>query len=170
VTASTIATQYAFAADLLSVCEAALVATTGGAIGRAYVSPGLPALDCELIAVTCTGLMPKQSNSMPAGRLARDPSVNMLAFAVTVTRDCQPVVANQYGGPNAPTVAQLQAAAQILSEDVWAIWNAIPAAARTGALFEGRCSFLYLDQAFALAEQGGIGGWQIDVHTQIDGF
>lgn len=174
VTPSTIATPFTFAGDLLTVCSAALAATVGGTVPRAYVSPGLPALDCECVVVTPVGLaQAPTSPSDPGMAVARRLSrfyVNELGFSITIARDCMPVVANNYGGPNAPTVAQLESAAQVLTEDVWAVWNAIDAAFRTGDLFEGRCSFLYLDGAFALATSGAIGGWQIDLRTQIDGI
>lgn len=167
---STVDEAYLFAQELLAVAQAGVTSAIGGAIGRAYVSPGIPAIDCETLCVTAVGLNLNLSNApAPGRRLTVGGRINLLAFVITVARDCIPVTSDQ-AGFEAPTPAQNDAASQIILQDVWAIWNAIGAQARTPeGLFNGRCSLLYLDNAAALVTSGMTAGWTINLRTEIDG-
>lgn len=173
--ASTLTTPYEFATELLAVAAAALVPTSGGAIARAYVCPGVPAIDCETLAVSVLGLGLDQTtpSAPPASgqRLVKGGRINLLSFLVTIARDCIPVVSDTAGGTAAPTPDQLSAASNIVLQDVWAVWAGIGAAARSAdGLFEGQCSILYLDAAVAIETQGMTAGWTIALRTQINGI
>lgn len=169
---NTITTPYDFAVQLLQVCDAALATTQGGQISRSYVSPGLPSIDCETLAVTPTALTfdaAVKQGPLAGGRKVVRGRLNLLAFSITVARDCIPVTETA-AGPLPASVVQLNSASAMICEDVWAIWEAIQTSAEADELFEGRCSVLYMDNAAALATSGMTAGWVISIRTQIDGY
>lgn len=168
---TTLATPYDYAADLLALCESAIAETSEGAIGRAYVSPGLPAIDCATIAVTTINLgeAPTAAQSaLSTGHRHRLAAVNLLGFAVTLARDCVPVSDGRSARPPLPD--DLSAAAAIVTEDVWAVWNAITEAMACGELFGGRCVELFMDGAAALATSGMTAGFVLQLRTAIGGI
>lgn len=174
ITPSTLTTPYDFASQLLSTCATALATSSGGPIARSFVSVGLPAFDCEQLTVCALTLGWEGSGQLGQGVMSAERRIvrgriNLLGFAIIVIRDCQPVVA----GANTlapPTVAQLDAAASILLQDMWSIWHQIDNDFNSGLLFEGQCSLLAMDSAAAINASGTMGGWQINLRTQIDGI
>lgn len=170
VTPSTNATLHEYAEDVLDVVAAALATTAGGAIDRAYVSPGLPAVDCEQVTVTAVGLSKDATapgNPPPAtGHRHRLGSINLASFAVTIVRDCIPV-AGPRGAP--PSTDALDDSALVVNEDVWAVWNALEHAKAAGELLGGACRELYLDNAAPLATSGQMAGWLISFRAAVDG-
>lgn len=168
---STLSTPYDYAEDLLDLCEVALAATAAGAIGRAYVSPGLPAIDCATLAVTTLNLGEAPTATGAAllpGHRHRIAAINLLGFAITIARDCVPVADGRSARP--PLPADLSAAAAIVTTDVWAVWNAISEAMSEGNLFGGRCTELFMDGAAALATSGMTAGFVLQLRTAIGGI
>jgi len=162
------------AAEYLAACEAALVGTPGGAIGRAYVSPGAPALDCcPQLTVHAGGneeaaTAPLQPFLSPGQRARVHGSVYLVNLTATVVR-CVPVL-DDNGKP--PSAVALEQAANETNSDVWAIWNHVLSEHRAGALFaspSGRRELL-LDAASPLDPSGGCGGWRIPIRVQLGGY
>ncbi len=170
--ASDVDTLYAFAVELLGVSSAALSTTVGGSIGRAFVSPTLPALDCcpQLTVDVRTLSLELTSPTTPitalGHRVGSAPGALILATLVITVARCTPTVQQN----SLPSVAAMQASARETTEDLWAIWNAIFALDRAGELFAGRCAALYLDPPVPLNAEGGCVGWVIPVRPAIDGY
>lgn len=172
VTQSTITTPTEYAQELLDLANSALSFTTRGSIGRAYLSPGEPALDCETLTVQIAGFSEATTNPTSTflapfkrhvfGR------VNLIAFRITVARDCIPTSSDN--GRRPPLPAELQAAAEDIHEDVWAIWTRVYREMREGNLFGGRCDSLFMTSAEELETSGGVGGYTIDLATNIAGL
>lgn len=168
-------TLYDFAVELLDACADALGTTAAGAPDRRFVSPGLPVIDCcPLLAVHVGSILEGQtapsSPPMVTGHrpsFMRQPLVQMV---ITIVR-CVPVGsgdnANSY---SPPSVAQLDAAAEVLAIDAWVIVNYLNWRQRAGDLFLGGCQAVFIDPAVSLDPQGGCGGWQIPVRAAIDGY
>lgn len=161
---------YDYAEALLEICSDALAETAAGAIDRAYVSPGLPSIDCATLAVTVLGLgegfTSPGSPPLATGHRHIYGRLNLLGFAISIARDCVPTG----DARNAPSTDDLEAAALIVTSDVWTIWERIPQAMAEGSLFEGRCFELMMDNAGALATKGGTAGFQINLRAAIGGI
>lgn len=167
---STLQTPYQWAQGLLAVAEAALAATSGGAITRTFVAAGLPALDCcpQLTVHTAGhGIFPTAaSGALTPGHRRTVGTVRYIRFIVTVVR-CAPVPGAK-GAPPAPAV-QAAIAADI-NEDPLAIISAVTKADAAGTLFGGACREFYFDGATSLDPVGGCVGWLINFRASIEGL
>lgn len=162
--------------EYLSACAAAVATTPGGAIDRAFVSPGPPAWDCcPQLSVHAGG--PAEGDTAPLspplqpGHRPKVGIVNVVAMTATVLR-CVPTVDE---GGRFPSPLAIDAAAQETIADVWAIWNHLLTAKRSGALFPGIDGDpdqreMFLDPAVALNSAGGCAGWQIQIRVQLWGY
>ncbi len=165
---SNVNTPFELAERLLAVCLEALLTTEGGQPERVFVSPVSPVLDCCNQLTVHQPLISTEGTS--PGGLAQGkrnvPRVNLLTFVVQATR-CVP-------GPNkqgqAPSPEKQQAAAQLIMQDGWAIWNHLNRTRQAGSLFGSKCPAVFLDQPVPIQAQGGCAGWQFTVRPQVDGY
>jgi hypothetical protein len=163
---------YNLAAEWLATCVDAVTSTPGGAIPYAFVSPGNPPLDCELLAVWAGG--PIEAETAPlnpplttGNRDTVQGAVHLVNLTCCVVR-CSPV-GDDRGRP--PSAAAYDAAAQQTMADVWAIWNFSRTRHRDGILFPSthRREF-WLEPAYSIAISGGLAGWQVPIRVQLDGY
>lgn len=166
---SVVNTPYAFALELLGIANAGLAETAAGAIARAFVSAGLPALDCVpqlTVHVAGTGTLPTRPlGPLDDGHGRGYGLVRTVSFWVTVVR-CAPVFGEK-GQP--PSMAKQQQIAQIVDQDFWAICNAVYQADRAGGLFDGACSEVFHEGATPLDPSGGALGWVIRFRCSVQG-
>jgi hypothetical protein len=171
--ASTVDTLYDLAAELLGFCAAALDTLPAGAPARQYVSMGAPVLDCEQLTVHVyqvgEGATSPGNTPLDRGRRAVTvPRVDLSFMVVTIVRDCYPGPT----GANAnrpPEVADLDAAARLISADGWLLWNIVPAALRSGELW-GSCNLTLWEPMQPIPPSGKIAGWTFPLQAKIDGF
>jgi hypothetical protein len=166
---------YDVSRELLEACAQALALTPGGAIDRAYVSPGVPAWDCEQLTVHAGGPVvadtaPLQPPLQPGRRIEEVGMVNLVTITATVIRCCVP-------GPEAegqtiyfPPAEDLDAVAKVILADCWAIWNHVATLKRAGTLWPPKTRELFFDPAVAVGASGGCAGWQMQMRVQLDGF
>ncbi len=166
-----VSSLYAYAVEYLEACNQALATTVGGAIDRAYVTPGLPVIDCcPMLAVDVRSLFAEQT--APTGpppvlghRGVRTPAMWLVALVATVAR-CTPTVQQEGVLPNAD---EMEASAREIDEDVWAIWNMLLQLKRAGELFGGACRSMYLDPPTSF-NSGGCAGWFFQIRVPVDGY
>ena len=168
--ASTLQTPIVWAEQLLDISQAAVATTTGGAIDRAFVCAGLPALDCcPQLTVHTAGwglLSTFATGALTPGHRRTVGAVRFIRFAVTVVR-CSPTQGDN-GQP--PPIAEQEMAASIVNEDAFAIIDAVVAADYAGILFGGTCREFYFDGGNSLDPQGGCVGWVVNFRASIDGL
>lgn len=167
---------YALAVELLTAAEAAIATTPGGAIDRAFISPGLPSLDCcPQLTVHLGG--PAEGDTAPlttplqAGhRTSQTALVNLIQFTITVVR-CAPTGSD---AQPLPSPVALQATAETTLADLWALWNELRAAHRAGTLFDADAGpgsrELFFDPAVPLDPQGGCAGWLVPLRVSFGGY
>lgn len=167
---STLTTPWEFAAGLLSVAETALGTTIGGEIPRAFVSPGLPALDCcPQLTVHCVGfnLLPTSpSGALDAGHRRRYGRVNSVHMVITVVR-CSPTLTE---GGGTPSMDEQEDAARAHLQDAFSIIDAVFKADKAGDVFGGGCSEVFFEGATPLDPSGGCVGWTIRWGGAIQGL
>lgn len=167
---STLQTPTAYANELLDLCATAVAAAAGGPITRQYLSPGRPAADCEQLTVSLISIgdAPMATTSgIGAGYRHLTGALNLLGFLVTIFRDCVPVIDDDF---HVPPADEIDAAAVIGQEDVWAIWTAVRQAQVNEELFGGACDHLFFDGAFSLDTEGSLAGWEIQFRAEIAGI
>jgi hypothetical protein len=135
----------------------------GGAPERSFVSPGLPAFDCcDQLTVHVAGVSDSSTSpAIPTGRSATSMKVNVVSLVATSTR-CLPV-----GEP--PSALDLQASAEQLNADGWALWNHLYNMIRADLLFT-LCGEVFWDGLRSINPQGGCGGWTLSLRVQLDGY
>lgn len=166
-TAATVASIHEAAQLLLDTAEAALQTTAAGFGGATYLSPGSPSFDtqCDFVCVWQSGLALAASGLIPGSQLMRTgPRIDLVTLNVTNGR-CLNVNAPM-GVP--PFTAQT-ADAVIHMEDAQALWVGISDALSDGML-DGTCKQITLQGMTAYTPQGGVGGWNLVIVVQIDGY
>lgn len=169
------ASLYNAASRLLDVAGEALdtlvALTLRGCPERAYVSPGLPAFDCEQLTVHISALVeevtgPLQPNEATAQRM-KFGRICMVTFTTTIVRDLCAIT-----DQNAPPDARLEDTdARQLDCDAWSIWEMYYHRARAGTLLGAdRCSLVRMQASHPVDPSGGVGGWLIQTQLQIDGY
>lgn len=167
-----VSTLYDYAAELLAADVAALATTTAGAPDRAFVSPSLPSLDCcpqltvHVQAVGWENTQPLTPFPAVAHR-TQIAGVPMVTLVSTIVR-CQPAM--DAVTSTFPSASEIDAAAQVAAQDLWAIWNHTAELIRNGEIFGGRCPGVYLDQAIPIVISGGCAGWSIPVRAYVGGY
>ena len=163
---------YAACAELLDASIEALDTIPGflapleGAPERAYVSPGEPALDCcDQLTVHAQTITEKPTLPAVTGRDVIGGRINLVGFVVTIAR-CVPVP-DEMGNP--PAVEDLQAAADQVDADAWALWNHLYNLWRADQLFT-LCGEVFWDGMRALTASGGCGGWVLSLRARLDGY
>lgn len=166
---------YAAAAELLAASGAALAASPGGAIARAFVSPGPPAWDCcPQLTVHAGGAVAADTAMLqpplqPGHRIDQGILVNLVPLTITVLR-CTPIIEGEGQKMRLPEPADLDAAAAMTIGDLWAIWNWLAARKRDETLFPPDSRELFFDPAVALNTAGGCSGWEIQVRVTLGGY
>lgn len=145
----------------LDASIAALEVTDAGPPGRAFVSPGRPALDCcGQLTVWVSAITEAATVSPPGGfgdsRRQKIGSIPTLTVHIQATR-CGPTL-NQRGDP--PPPADLDASAKQVQQDVWALWIGLADSLRDGDLSRV-CAGAWRDGATAIEPQGGCVGWEL---------
>lgn len=133
-----------------------------GAPERSYVSPGTPSFDCcDQLTVHIPGVneMPQTVDTHKQG--ARK---NIVIFVVSATR-CIPSI-DENGIPEA---ADIQAAAEQVNADGWALWNYIWNLIRSGDLFS-LCGPVSWDGLRAINPSGGCGGYTLTLRAEVEGY
>lgn len=169
---------YALCRETLNAANAALATDApGGAIARAYVSPGPPVYDCcPQITVHAGGT--SEATTAPLSpplssghRAEAQGSLYLISLVITVLR-CVPVVTQTGQTAKLPSANSIEAAAVETLGDIWAIWHGMRRAYQAGALFvspSGKREFFF-EAAFPINTQGGCAGWQIPFRVQLSGY
>lgn len=162
--------------DLLAACIDSLneipAALPGllGAPDRAFVAPGIPVWDCcEQLAVYAPSIGERNTSPPGTGRRHVFGRIPMVRLVTTVTR-CLPqgeVTGTRY---TPPTPAELDAAAEQIQADGWALHNGIFNRLGQGLLAGGRCSEDDWEGIEAATPAGGCGGWTMTIRFQLDGY
>ena len=143
-------------------------AAPGGSPSRRFITHGRPVLDCcdqltvdvDAVAESSTGnVFGASSKSFKTGW------TNLVTLVATDSR-CIPVP-DAHGNP--PPVAEMEASANQLNADNWALWNHVHHLVAAGELFE-QCGEVYFDGIRALQPQGGCAGWVMQVRVSLDGY
>jgi hypothetical protein len=166
---------YDLCREYLEACEEAVVLAPAGAIDRAFVSPGPPAWDCcPQLTVHAGG--PSQADTAPLGpplqighRISDPGAVNLVTMTATVLR-CSPTLGDEGDAIVLPDAAELDASAEEVLGDVWAIWNHLATRKLAGTLWAPKERELIFDPAVALNPAGGCSGWQIQIRVQLGGY
>lgn len=169
------ADYYNLASRLLEVSADALDTLSAlgldGCPGRAYVAPGIPAFDCEQLTVYAVALAEEITSPLSpntaTGQRHKFGRINLVSFTVSIARECVEVTDN-----NVPPSAEQEdlAARQVLC-DARVLWESIYWRAKTNTLFGGdRCSIRKMTASHPEDPSGGIGGWQIQLTVEIDGY
>lgn len=173
---ATLDTAWEYAESLLLLCNDLLAETEdatvthnpGGAIDRAYVWFGKPAIECEQLTVSWWGFSEQGQVNLGAALPRKDARTNLIAFLVTVARDCVPIAAAD--GESPPEIERSEESARELARDVYALWTGIYRAWRNDELFGGKCSRLLMTRGGPLEPQGDISAFEIELVAEIDGL
>ena len=135
----------------------------GGAPARSYVSPGRPAFDCcpQLTVHTGPVTASPTSPGTTTGTSARSALVTVPALIATIVR-CIPT-------GEQPATEDMQAAAEQINADGWALWNHILNLIRAGDLFQV-CGEVFWDGLRPVDPQGGCAGWTLNLRVLLDGY
>jgi hypothetical protein len=133
----------------------------GGSPERSFVSPGLPALDCcdqLTVHVAAVNEHPSgQSNTHKSG--ARK---NLVTLVIHATR-CHDIETVP------PLPETLEATAEQMNADGWALWNHFWKLMRSGDLLT-LCDEVIWDGLRALTPSGGCGGWTLTIRGAYQGY
>lgn len=137
---------------------------------RAYVSPGLPAFDCEQLTVYGASLSEEITSPLSpntaTGQRHKFGRISLVTFTTTVAR-C--LIVQDTNVPPDPISEDLDAR-QLLS-DARVIWQTFYWHAKQGTLLgEDRCSIRKSQASHPTDPSGGIGGWNIVFTLEIDGY
>lgn len=137
----------------------------GGAPARSFVSPGQPAFDCcDQLTVHVAAV--NELSPTAYGEKARiGHRTNMVTLVATSTR-CIPVISDS---GNIPSVTDMEAAAEQIDADGWALWNHVWNLIRADLLFT-LCGQIYWDGLRSINPQGGCGGWVLQLRVELDGY
>jgi hypothetical protein len=160
---------HAAAAEFLAAVEAALdtipefAAGLGGAPQRSFVAPGSPAYDCCPQTTVHLGLH-SEGATAPGTPKASTARINRVAFIATVIR-CLPQPSD--GTP--ADEEDMDAAAEQIHADRWALWNHVWNLIRDEQLFT-RCQDVQWGGLAPVTPQGGCGGSILTVTAALDGY
>lgn len=158
---------FALCQEFLAACQDALdtipslAPGLGGSPERAFVSPGLPSFDCcDQLAVHAAAVF-----SDPLQPLKNQERRNMVTLVAHATR-CIPVIDSS---GNIPSAADMEAAAEQIDADGWALWNHLFNLIRAGSIFS-LCRVVLWDGLRSINPQGGCGGWVLTLRLEYDGY
>ena len=135
-----------------------------GAPERSFVSPGASVDDCCPQLTVWAQVVGESPNSPGSfrGKSAVDGQINVLSLVARITR-CLPT----QGDP--PPTTDLQAAAEQINADGWALWNHLYNMVRAEQLFM-LCGEVFWDGLRSIVPSGGCGGWNLILRVELDGY
>lgn len=136
----------------------------GGAPERSYVSPGAPAFDCCPQTTVHIGPIGEGASS-PLQPKASQARINRVTLIATVVQ-CVPTTTDS-GKP--PSQAVLEAAAEQINADKWALQNHIYNLIRAGQLFT-LCQDVEWLGIQPIPLQGTCGGSILTIRAALDGY
>lgn len=170
---SSLATLGQYAQEVLDVSEDSLDGTLGGIPDRIFRSPADPAFDCcpeqSQLSVHVERLyeeaLEPSGNGDGQALRANLGSVIKAIYTIVVVR-CAPMM-DSNGNP--PSPAEIDAVAEVVEMDGWALWNGLRHAYLNGLIFE-HCSGVTFDDGVPINEQGGCVGWLFTIRAMIPGI
>lgn len=158
------------ATEFLDACADALDtipafdANLDGAPTRRFVAPGPIVLDCcDQLAVFVGPL--SEGDTAPEVPMASFARINRVQLVATASR-CVPVP-DSNGNP--PPVGEMEASAEQINADKWALWNYIYSLIGDGLLFDRCCDVIWGGLA-PLQPNGGCGGSRLTITVCFDGY
>lgn len=137
-----------------------------GAPGRRFVSAGQPALDCcNQLSVNASTIREAQTEPTGLGAGTRHKQnfrINHVGVNVWITRCGEWQVLP-------PTPQELEALAEQVNADGWALWNGLWNQARAGTLVS-ICDEVFFDALTPLQPSGGCSGWLLSLRVQLAGY
>lgn len=137
-----------------------------GSPERFFVSPGQPSLDCcDQLTVHASGVAeaPTSALGLAAGKRAQQGArINHVGLVVTITRCITSV-------PEIPLAADLEASAEQVNADGWALWNHIWNLIRADMLFT-LCGEVFWDGLRPVNPSGGCAGWTLNLRVSLEGY
>ena len=171
---------YALASDLMEACVDSLDTLPGfalrGAPERRYIAPEEPAWDCcEQLVVYSPGINDQLTSPISpipvTATRHRTARISLVFLTVQVGR-CVPT-GTMGKGPGAkyrpPTAEALDASAQQVMADGWALYNGIYNRLYQGVL-SSRCDEWAWDGVAPFSPSDDCGGWIIRFRAQLDGY
>ncbi len=158
---------HALAEEMLQVSVDALDTLApgfGGSPARAFVTYSEPVADCcPQITVHVSGIRdaPTQPGGMAAGKRHTIGKRNYVTLITTLFR-CVPTEVE-------PPVAEMEAAAEQINNDGWALWNYVFNEIASGR-FRDYCSEAIFDGIRPIRASGGCGGWLVQTTFMLDGY
>ena len=167
-------------ADLFDLCDELLAASVealdtipdsapelAGSPERSFISPGLPALDCCPQLTVHSSFVQDAATSpggLSAGRKVAG-KINQVSLVATIAR-CIPVIDDS---GTLPALADMQAAAEQINADGWALWNHLYNLWLAGLLFT-YCGEVFWEGLRPLTPQGGCAGWTLSLRVSLGGY
>jgi len=138
----------------------------GGAPERSYISPGQSVDDCcPQLTVWAGGVGPSpRSPGLITGKSATQGQIIAIPLVARIIR-C--VDTGTDGSPPDPT--DLQASAEQINADGWALWNHLFNAVKAEELFS-ICGEVFWDGLRSLTPSGGCGGYNLFLRVELDGY
>ena len=139
-------------------------ATLNGAPARQFVTFGNPVWDCcEQLAVHIPGIAAAETSpgALAAGKRHLTGRINHVFLTGTITR-CVPTQVE-------PPVAVLNATAEQINADAWALWNHL-FNLQSSDLLLNLCDEVFFDGITAAAPSGGCAGWTVAVRAYLGGY
>lgn len=159
---------YEFSQLTLTTAVTCLDTTDAGAPELQYVSPAAPAFDCCPAVIVHAAFLGEENtsplSSTDTGHRASFGRLNLVSIVVSALR-CAPVVQKD----GSVLTAEIQAVAQMVQQDAWALWCGFYHAVKNGT-FKGTCEDVHFDRGISIPEQGGCVGWRFDLRVQLDGI
>lgn len=170
---STADSLYGIASELLATAVAILAGTAAGAPANQYVSHGPPAYDCPNTVAVNAGMIQYAPNLQKGPGGIFDPRMDVQILVPLTITALRCATALPQGGAviTLPTAAKINADAQMVYADGWSLFCGVRNANRDGTLFtHWPCRVLEIDSAIPIAPEGGVLGWSLTLHIQLDGF
>lgn len=139
----------------------------GGAPDRSFISPGLPVFDCcEMLTVHNVPITEADTTTFALGAGKRHARINLIALVVSAVR-CVPTVGATEN--DLPSIEEMEAAAEQINADAWALWNHLWHMWKEEQLFT-RCGQVYWDGLLPIAPEGGCVGSTVNFRVSLDGY
>lgn len=143
-----------------------------GAPERYFVSPGQPVFDCcdqLTVHVQTISEADTTPGGLNAGQRARFGRINWVTMIITSTRCISAISESGAGTVIVPSADDLEADAEQLDADAWALWNHLFNMKAAGQ-FSTLCSEVFFDGISSIVPSGGCAGWQVTVRASLDGY
>lgn len=173
VVASDLTTLTDYAQEVLDVAEDSLDGTLGGIPDRVFRTPAEPAFDCcpEHDQLTVHVARLAEAQTSPTGPAENSALRSNLGAVIKATYTV--IVIRCAAGPdsrgNPPSPAAIQATADVVEMDGWALWNGLRHAYQNGLIFE-HCSGVNFDDGVPINEQGMCVGWRFVIRAMVPGI